>query len=356
MKILQRYLLQIFFPTALVAILFFILLLEIGDLFANLPTYLTNGVGLAPILQVMYFYFPKCISFAMPLGVLFAGAYTMGTLYARNELTSVFASGMPIWTLVLPLVILGFIFSVGMFFFEDRVVIHTQYKKNRLTAKLLETEKDLSTNDIVVLSENNKIIYSAEVYDAETKNLLNLQIIVRTDDGEIEKVVTTAVAIWEGDAWELTKPAVYIFSKNGQIQFTDKLAAKEFTEAPENFQRNITSIDELSVSEAATYIQKLKRTGRPYTEELAQYYRRFSFPFTIFLVLFFSVSVGGRFRKNILLMSLLFSLLIATVYYVTEMVTMLLAKWEYISPLAGALLPFLIFTSLSIFLLRHAKT
>jgi len=94
----------------------------------------------------------------------------------------------------------------------------------------------------------------------------------------------------------------------------------------------------------------------PYHEYLSQYYRRFSFPFTTFIVLFFSVSIGGRFKKNILLMSLLVSLGLAVLYYVTEMMTMIFAKWEYISPLAGAFLPLFIFTVLSVAMLKIART
>ena len=63
-----------------------------------------------------------------------------------------------------------------------------------------------------------------------------------------------------------------------------------------------------------------------------------------------------KFKKNILLMSLLLSLSIAVSFYVTQMVTMILAKWEYISPLAGAWLPVLIFTAGSIVILRYART
>jgi putative membrane protein len=55
-------------------------------------------------------------------------------------------------------------------------------------------------------------------------------------------------------------------------------------------------------------------------------------------------------------MSLLFSLGIATLYYITEMLTMLAAKWEYINPLSGAITPVILFTVLSTYLLRHART
>ena len=117
MKIIQRYVLQLFFPVFTVALLFFILLLELADLFSNLAQYLQNGVKFIDLLRVMYFYLPKCVSFAMPLSVLFAASYTMGNMYAKNELTAIFASGFPLAALVAPLIFFGFLLSIGMFFF-----------------------------------------------------------------------------------------------------------------------------------------------------------------------------------------------------------------------------------------------
>ena len=154
----------------------------------------------------------------------------------------------------------------------------------------------------------------------------------------------------------MTDKAVYTFTGENGVLYQDSIDEKLFSEPPETFQRNITSIDEMTIAQAKLFIDSLKKMGLPYHEYLSQYYRRFSFPFTTFIVLFFSVSIGGRFKKNILLMSLLFSLALAILYYVTEMMTMLFAKWEYISPLAGAFLPLLIFTVLSVAMLKIART
>jgi hypothetical protein len=356
MKMLQRYLLRLFFPVFIVALLFFILLLELGDLFTNLAQYLQNQVGFLTLLRVMYLYLPKCISFATPLSVLFAGSYTMGNMYAKNELTSIFASGMPLAVLVTPLVISGFLLSIGMFYFEDHILIHFQRQKIALVNALLEPQQDLNSSDLVILSESGTIVYFADYYDDSQKELNNVLIVMRTEEGDILRVVKAATARWHTDYWELANKSVYTFVDGTEVLYEDTIDDRLFTEPPETFQRNITSIDEMTTAQAKVFIDNLKKTGVPYHEYLSQYYRRFSFPFTIFIVLFFSVSVGGRFKKNILLMSLLFSLSLATLYYVTEMMTMLFAKWEYISPLAGASLPFLIFTLLSVAMLKIART
>ena len=53
MRLLQRYLLKLFIPTFVVAMLFFILLLQLGDLFANVVAYLQNGAQFKDIVKVM---------------------------------------------------------------------------------------------------------------------------------------------------------------------------------------------------------------------------------------------------------------------------------------------------------------
>jgi len=353
---LQRYLLEQFLPVFLVALLFFVLMLELGELFANLWKYLSNGVPLAGILRIMYLYAPKCVSFSMPMAILFASSYTMGNLYARNELTAIFASGYSLYALVLPLLAAGLFLSVGMFFFEDRVVIHSMHEKNALNRLLLKQEESLSNTNIVVLSDSGTVVYTADYYLDTEKKLFSFLAVTRSVSGGIVSVIQAPAATWNDMQWIPENPVVYTFGDDGIVRMGRTAAAAVLSEPPETFRRNTTSVDELSSSDAKKFIDSMRKAGLPYSEQLSNYYRRFSFPLTIFIVLFFSISLGGRFRKNIMLMSLLLSLSIAVLYYVLQMVTLLFAKWEYISPLAGAWFPVLLFIFASSVLLRYART
>ena len=160
---------------------------------------------------------------------------------------------------------------------------------------------------------------------------------------------------WDGSQWIPETFCVYDVRDMTNVTIEATLPF-ELTEPPETFRRNTTSVDELEASEARSYLQNLRKAGLPFAEQMSNYYKRYSFPFTIFIVLFFSISLGGRFKKNILLMSLLLSLSIAVLYYVLQMVSMLFAKWEYISPLIGAWFPVLFFIVASIIILRYART
>ena len=143
----------------------------------------------------------------------------------------------------------------------------------------------------MILSESGTVVYFADYYDDSQKELNNVLIVMRTEEGEIIRVVKAATARWRNDYWELTDKAVYTFVSGAEVLYEDSIDDRLFTEPPETFQRNITSIDEMTTAQAKVFIDNLKKIGAPYHEYLSQYYRRFSFPFTIFIVLFFSVSV-----------------------------------------------------------------
>ncbi len=356
MNLLQRYLLKQFVPVCVVALLFFVLMLQLGDLFANLWKYLSNEVPLRSVVKVLLLYAPKCVSFALPLSVLFAAAYTMGNMYARNELTSIFASGYPLYLLILPLLVVGLLLSFGMFYFEDRVVIQTLSEKNNLNRLLLKQQQTLSNTNIVVLSHDGKIIYTADYYQDADKKLYSLFVVERDQEGNIVSILQSPSARWIDSKWQPEDFIAYLFADASDVLISKKTIPMMLDEPPETFQRNVASVEELTAPDAKKYIQTLKKAGLPFSEHLANYYKRFSFPLTIFIVLLFSISLGGRFKKNIMLMSLLLSLSIAVLYYVTQMITMLFAKWEYISPLAGAWSPVLLFIIASIVILKYART
>ncbi len=67
-------------------------------------------------------------------------------------------------------------------------------------------------------------------------------------------------------------------------------------------------------------------------------------------------AIGGRFKRNIVLMSLLVSLCLAVLYYVTGMVTGLMAQSGTIAPLAGAWTPIVVFLVATVVLFRYSRT
>jgi len=353
--ILDKYLVKQFFPAFFIALSMFILLLCLIDLFANLVRYLNNEVSPMNILKVTALYIPKSISYALPISLLFAAAYTLGDLYARNELTSVFAAGIPFWRFSFSLLIIGLATSFFSFFFDDLIVIPTLKMKNELSRVLLRTQRPENRADIVIKARNGQLTYAVDYFDYDRQILNGVSIIKQDEKGSFVSLIRASRANWNEYHWVLSNSVIYEW-EDGLLRYRAIESTNEFTEEPDIFRRNMVTVEELHFRDVRHLVRDLKAAGLPFINALSDYHHRFSFASVSFVVIFLSITMGGRFRKNIMLMSLLSSLAVAVVFYVTEMITMMMAKLGYIPPVIGAWFPVFVFIALGLLLLRSAKT
>ncbi len=352
---LYRRFISVFFG----ALFFFCFVLELVDLLMNLWKFITNQADPVAVAHVLLLYIPKAASFSIPLAILFAASYTLSAFYANNELIAVFASGISLFRFTCPLLALSFILSFGMFFFEDTVVVPTYAKKQELQKFLLKQQATMNNDRIVVLAEGGNIIYKADFYDDTARRLHILYVVMRTTDKKLENILYANSAIWDGKqgCWLLSDCTQYTY-RNGLLEicpFQPELQ-KKLREPPETFRNNTISVDEVSTAQAHAYIDHLIRTGLPSAEARSLYYKKFSFPFIVFIVVFLAIGLSGKTAKNVLLTSLALSIGAAVLFYITQMVTMLLAKFGYVTPFMGAWFPVFLFIILSILLLKFART
>ncbi|HDQ13354.1 MAG TPA: YjgP/YjgQ family permease [Sediminispirochaeta sp.] len=365
-SVLDRMVVKSFMPVFLVALLFFVLSLEMVELFGNLLQFLSRDATIEEILLVHWYYLPKCVAYAIAPALLFAVSYSMGNFFSQNQLVAVLGSGMSFFRFVLPLLILGLGLSVFTFYFRERVVIDTFARKNTLSQQLLGRSVSLSNTNITVLSMHNNDVYYADYYNHGALTLSGLSIIRRDGEGNFLARIEAEWAEYQEqrEIWRLHNVAHYQIQENSsqenpriEYRFDREMELPEFHADPAQFRRSSRDIEELPHQEARQWIESLRRSGRSgYREALTNYYRRFSFTLTPFIVVLISVSIGSRLKKNILLMSLLLSLILSVLYYVSDMILGLFAKQGIIEPAEGAWAGVILFFIAGVFLLRSART
>lgn len=357
MRTLDRMLLSSFLPVLFYSLTFFVLMLHLVDLFPDLVRYLDLEVPAAEILSVQLLYTPKAVSFALPMSLLFAVSFTLGSYYSNNELIAVFGSGRSLYRFVLPLIVLGIGFGAFSFFFEERVVIDTLEQKSRLSRQILNANVSFSNTNVTVIGSSGRYVYHADYYNDATTTLSELIIVERDHDGAFVRRIDAEWAEWNGTNWMLNRARVFAF--DGEIlnerRFSE-LNEPTLSAEPSGFRRKTRNVDEMRLEELSEWIETLRASGQPFREALTKYHERYSFALTPFIVILISSAIGGRFKKNILLMSLLVSLGVSVVYYVIQMVSGLMAYSGYISPIVGAWAGFALFTIVGVLLFRYSRT
>lgn len=356
---LVLYLYKKIIPLFIGSMLFFAFVLNLVDLFMHIANYLQNNCSVKDIVMVMLYYVPKTIWYGVPVAILFSTSYVLSDMYANNEIEALFASGVSLLRFTMPLLIVGFLLTFALFGFENKYVVQTFEKKNELQDTLLKKKKNENNSDVIVLSDNGKIVYHANRYTESNKRLTHCYFLFRDADKNFLALIYADQASWNGEMqkWDLSNPCQYEPTETGigvvpvSTEYTDKL-----TESYEIFRKTNVDIQSVTAKEAKIYVEHLKKAGLPYGEELSEYYKKFAFPFIIFIVVFLSIGLTGRTKKNVLLISLASCIGASVLFYVTMMVTMVLAKHGYISAFMGAWSPVLFFTVVSVILLRYSRT
>ena len=361
MKRLTLMLLRQFAPIFLVAMVFFILLLQLIDVFGSIWRYVAHDVPIREVARIALLYVPKCISFALPVSFLFSVSFTLGIFYANNELFAIFGSGVSLHRLVVPFIALGLALSVGAFYFEDTVVIPTFKQKNDEFNLAVKQVTSLSQQRVTVTSPDQLVVYTADYYNDAQKRLTGLTVVVRDANRELVERIDAASADWQQTRWVLRGSRIFTWDAATGIlkdEQHDTWDSPLLSEPPETFRRLAQSVDQKNRADAERYVRLLRRAGLTdfYREALTDYYRKFSFAGTCLIVAFIASSLGSTFRKNILLMSLLSALVISVGFYVAQMVAAILAKNALIQPFAGAWGPFALFLVLGFMLFRTART
>ncbi|OQX29831.1 MAG: hypothetical protein B0D92_01615 [Spirochaeta sp. LUC14_002_19_P3] len=360
MRMYRKLLLKEFLPFLLLGVVFFSLILVLADIFANLWQYLNREIPFSQAIYVSLLYVPKAVSYSLPIGAMFAAAFSLGNLGSRNELIAVFGAGVPLFRFIIPILVAAVILSVGGFLFEDIIVIPFLKERNNLSKELLDIQDVKSRSQAAVIAEQGEVVYYSDYYNDETKTLAGLTVIIQEADGTFVKRIDAERAVWVEDVeiWEMEACRVFTEEQPGEvIQKTfNKYREERLVEPPETFRLDTRDLEEMTNTEAIQWIGSQKRAGLPYKAHQAKLYQRYTIAFTPILVILFAGALGGRFRRNVLLMSLLVSLALSSGWYIFRMIATLLSELGYISPLFGAAVPYALFLSFGFWLFRHAKT
>ena len=359
MKTFRRLLLKEFIPFLLLGVFFFTMILLLADIFTNLWRYLNRDIPFSQAIMVSFLYAPKALIYALPIGTMFAAAFALGNLGARNELIAVFGSGVPLFHFVIPILLIAGFLSLGGFVIEDRLAIPMMKTRNQVSKELLGIQDSRNRSRAVAITREGHVVYYADYYNDESLILTGLSVIILDENNRFFKRIDAESATWDDTGtWLMKGCRVFTSDGSGEIlqQKLERYRDNQIDEPPSTFRLDTRELVEMNRSEARLWIKTQKKAGLPYKAYQAEFYQRYTTALTPFLVVLFAGALGGRFKRNVLLMSLLASLGLSAAWYIIRMISTLVSQLGIVSPLLGAVVPYIGFLALGIWLFHHAKT
>jgi lipopolysaccharide export system permease protein len=136
MKILRNYFLKEFIGPLFLALALLTFVMILGNLVKIADLVINKGVDIYSISKLFLFMIPYLLTYTLPIAALTAVLLALGRLSSDNEIVAIKSSGINLFHLVLPLLILGLILSLVLVIFNDRVIPYAHYATRRILVEV----------------------------------------------------------------------------------------------------------------------------------------------------------------------------------------------------------------------------
>lgn len=323
-------------------------------------------------LEIFLLKIPEYIAYALPISVLLTTLMTYSRLSKDSELIAFYNSGLSIYRLVIPALILSLIVTGITFIFNELIVPNTNYRATTILVEQLNEQRqfllrqDIFYPEYVNIKDEKgqekkylKTLFYAQEFDGQDMQSLT---ILDTEKKGLNKVIISQKGSWNNrdKVWDLFNGFIYDIKKN-PINPDSKFFAKTQINLPKTpLELALKSRDpyEMNIFQSLEYIKLLRLIGDDKSVLMFEVRtaQRISFPFVCIIFALVGASLGTR--PNNASKATSFGLCVAIVffYYLGSFMISSLGLIGLISPLMAAWLPNLIGFFISGYLLVEKNT
>ncbi len=354
-QLLDKYIISSFLRKLFNILSVFVVIFLIVDIIDHIDKILDYDITLYQISTLYIYSIPQYINIGFPMAMLIATVMTFTVLQKNNELTALKASGVSVYRLTIPFIIMGILFSASMFYFENIVVTKSSTLKSDLEKNLFQKrKKQRYRNDNIIIQLNKKDIISMEKFDHRTKIAKNISIQSFDNNSMLSRLDAKEMR-WEDGLWNASE--IIYRSFNSDSTFRSKSDSSLYI--------NLTAIDlielntkpsEMNYWALLDFIEKLNDNGKESRKWTVDLHFKTAFAFSNILMVIFGISLSIRKPRSNLMTGVGLSVFTIFIYYLMIKTGQTMGYKGIADPFLSVWSPNMIFLSAGLLLLYKTKT
>jgi LPS export ABC transporter permease LptF/LPS export ABC transporter permease LptG len=319
--ILDDYILKDFVRYLTMILASFLVLLLVFTFFELLGDIVRNRVPLMLIAEYLLNLIPYLIYNLAPMCVLLAVLVTFGLLQKSNEITAMKATGISIYRVVFPVLVLAGMMAGGLFLFDQFYLPRANKRqdalRNRIKGKPAQT---YLRPDRKWIFGQHSTIYYYELFDAYKNKFGGISAFEFDPRSfEITRRVYGTRAHWEDtlDKWVFEQGWERSFRGSAIAEYrTFEVATfAELNEPPTYFRKEMRQSSEMSFGELRRYIHDLQQSGFDVVRLKVQLQKKFAFPVITFVMAVLAVPFALRAARRGAVTGVAVAIGIAVIYW-----------------------------------------
>jgi lipopolysaccharide export system permease protein len=366
MKILRTYALRELLTPFLLSLLFFTFVFLVGNLVKLADLLINKGVNLFDILKILLLLIPKLLSFTLPTSALTAILLVFGGFAQNNEITAMKASGINLFSIMLPVLLVSFLLSLGSLLLNDQIQSRAQFAYRQAVKDLLlkrpmaylEAGKFIKDfQDYIILAqriEGNRL-YEITIYQPQEKGKSTRTIIAEW--GEIiasQDDKTLTMKLYNGTSDEPNPDDPSVFYK---LNFkTFELPAIHLGKEDPSKVEKKKKVKDMTLDELLYYLTRdpeVKTNTDLRREFQAEFHKKISFSFAPFVFALVGLPLAVITRRGEAVVSFTLAIGIVAVYYVFFVWSRAMTIEGFLPPVIALWLPNVFMAACGTVLLRR---
>ncbi len=357
MGILDRYILGRFFAILVFASLASMVIFVTVDLIENLDRFIDARCPAWLVFRYYFLYLPYIIYLTLPVSMLLATLFTVGSFMHSHELAAMQSAGYSLYRIIflhLLVAVPAGVFALGLG--ETIVPASNQLRQDIYREKVrLSPRPTAARQGRIYLQVGHSEFLHMESYDptVQTGYQVTIQIV---GANRILNQIEAREIVWEGKAWRLVNGQRRIPRQDGeQIEKFESLVRTDLGFKPSDLTKVQTRPEEMNYNELKDFVGDLRRSGNRTAKWAVDLAFKISQPFATVIIVFFGVPLAAIRRRGGLVLGFGLGLLICFVYFGLMQIGKVLGYNETLPPQLAAWGGNFVFALLGFFLMLWVR-
>ena len=340
LRILDRYIIKKFLSILFYTTLAFIAIFVVVDLVEHLDEFLANNASLTDSLLYYIYYIPYIIILTLPVNMLLSSLFSLGSMAQYNELIALMTSGISLYRIVTPLLLLALVISILSGVASETLVPKTN--RLRLDVWRYDIRKQqrlvLGTRREIALQDRDNRQVNIQYYDGRRRKANQVNII-RIEDNRVKERWDARYMIWVNDSsgWRMHYVTYRQFTDSGEVVMNmDTLWYSDTQIFPDDLLDLQVKPEEMNYVELNRFVDKMLYLGADARKWLVDLYLKISYPLASFIIVLFGAPLASRKRRSGPALGFALALLISFVYFLFIRTGQVLGHNGTLDPWLGA--------------------
>ncbi|MDR2141733.1 MAG: LptF/LptG family permease [Deltaproteobacteria bacterium] len=365
MKIIDRYLASLFFRHLGLCLSGFLALFLTVEFVEKISEFLSHQISLATVALYFLAQIPNVLTLLIPVATLASVLITLVILSRNSEIVALKGSGLSLYRLSFPFVVIGLALALVIFLLNNLVTPITQelaneiwegQVRNRRAGATARTVEDVWFKDVRQMTHLGS-------YNESSGEALGLSLLALDEDLNLARRLEAQRGIFTAEGLTLyeAREKIYRMGPTGARSFqlvrSTVLTLPKWPSPPPGLGRHSSAnSDELSVLGLSEVIKRLYAEGFHPVRQLVDFQLKFSRPFISLILVLVGLPIGfWREKGGSVALGLVIGLSLSFAYLITLELSRSVGYTGLLPPLLAAWLPNCFFGLIGLYLFTYVR-